>query len=228
VPVFHSSSGTSTSSDTERIASALGHLRHTIERYLTHPDLARDGLPLLLNTADARITNALKDLDRQADADLLARDLTRTRELGTAQSGPAVCRDSLTALLGTIDRLLILICLPLKNESIESLPIVTCKKPKRMMLKEAESKVRVHLKQCPHSTREQVARNVGCSPATVSNTNAWKRTVNRRQVVRIQRKKVGLEHALNRKAVSDHQDLLLEELVEQQDRDDRSHHALIE
>jgi hypothetical protein len=222
---FNSPSRISTSCGIDRIESALCHLLHTIERYLTHPDLGREGLSLVLDAAEPRITTALRDLGRQTDADQIAGALKAVHTLAytdVCSGGQDGWRETLSTLLSTIDGLLFATCLPLND--------VATKSPsggKGMSRDEAQPKVRAYLKSNPSATREEVAKAVGCATGTVSYTDAWKRTAPRRKRAKAKLKKVGLDYALNEEAITHQHDPSLEELIEQQSRDDDSDYPLI-
>jgi len=189
------------------LLEALRDLRHAVERAAMNPEFARDGLSSVLDVAGSHLIQALKRHHNNDSAEVLARALSCTKVEGS------ISRESLPALLGTIDGLLM--CLPFENHSP--------KKRKLMPLKEAEPKIREYLKRHPDATRPEVAKAVGCSEGTVQKSKPWKACVAARRAERGPvRTKIGYDVAVEEKSCQAHREAELDALVKDQKQDRRN------
>jgi hypothetical protein len=194
---------------TQTILEALRGLRHAVDRAYTNPDFARQGLTLVLDTAGTHLVNTLSRCNRGTEVESLTRAIARA----SAQASPST--EALVGLLAEIDRLLICLTLDIK-------PVVQLQ---RTSLKEAEPKIRAYLRKHPNATQAEIATYVGCSTGTVSNSRPWRARVAGRNANRtLKGRKIGLEKALDKKAQEVHDRSEIDKLVEEQLRDNHSHH----
>jgi hypothetical protein len=163
----------------------------------------------VLDTAGTHLVNTLSRCNRGTEVESLTRAIARA----SAQASPST--EALVGLLAEIDRLLICLTLDIK-------PVVQLQ---RTSLKEAEPKIRAYLRKHPNATQAEIATYVGCSTGTVSNSRPWRARVAGRNANRtLKGRKIGLEKALDKKAQEVHDRSEIDKLVEEQLRDNHSHH----
>lgn len=173
----------------QSLLEALRNLRHAVERASRNPIYRSDGLWYVLTAGGPELVRALNHSGHETEAERLS------TVISPADLSESKWAESVVRLLTEIDQLLI--CLPLDSKPERN--------KRRMFLSEAEPKIRKYLRSNPHAKRAEVAKAVGCSHGLVSESDPWQRKVKARKANRQPRmKRIGLDLALNERAIRDH------------------------